>query len=210
LASNRNGNCGNYRWYNICSGYIWLWPMEPNESMGILFGGPEQPCVAPGNVVKRAITYFRNAAPGYTGVSVFLDRDNEGDGCPDGVLATDLDFDPGLRWNCSNFNTPVPAGVSHLIVRQSLTPCHVGCDCGWHPNCPPIPETFPTDGPFSQACDPIGIARTFYYGVNMSACVPWPGTPSGRHDNLLTWLIVDGVPTSVETTTWGTIKGLYR
>ncbi len=211
LPSNRNGDCANYRWYNVCSGYIWIYSMQENEAMGILFGGPEQPCVAPGNVVKRAITYYRNVySYCYTNVNVYLDRDDQGDGCPDGVLASDLNFDPGERWNCSNFNVTIPAGVSHLIVRQSRTTDPGYCGCQWGYPCPPPGENaFATDGPYTQSCDPVGIPRTFYYGVNMSACVPLIG-PTGRHDNVLTWLIVDGGPTATQTTSWGSIKGLYR
>ena len=54
LSAQRNGNCGNYRWYNVCSGYIWLFgvPDAPGEGAGVQFGGALQPCVAPGNVVK--------------------------------------------------------------------------------------------------------------------------------------------------------------
>ncbi len=215
LAPNRNGNCANYRWYNVCSGYIWVYSMETDEAVGVLFGGPTQPCVAPGNIVKRSITYFRNVNSCYSNVNVYLDRDNEGDGCPDGVLATNLNFDPGLRWNCSNFNVTIPAGVSHVIVRQSRTEIvYDCCDHGCRPEpcrpCPPPNENrFATDGPYSQICEPLGATRSFYYGVNTSACVPWVG-PTGRHDNFLTWLIVDSGPTAVEKTSWGSIKGLYR
>lgn len=213
LPSNRNGDCANYRWYNVCSGYVWVYSVDDNEATGILFGGPAQPCVAPGNIVKRAITYFRNVGGFgcYSSVNVYLDRDNEGDGCPDGVLASEFFFEPGLRWNCSNFGVTIPSGVSYLIVRQSPSFLNESYCCidTWRPCPPPRTNTFVTDGPYTQTCDPVGIPRTFYYGVNMSACVPLIG-PTGRHDNLLTWLIVDGGPTAVQQTSWGTIKGLYR
>jgi hypothetical protein len=202
LAPSRNGTCANYRWYNVCSGYIWVYQLGIGEAVGVQFGGPEEPCVAPGNVVKRAITYYRNTFQMYyASVDVFLDRDDDGDGCPDSVLAMDLCMDPGLRWNCSNFNVSIPTGLSHLIVRQSRR----GCPYDWGAR----EDRFATDGPYSQACDPVGTPRSFYYGVNISACVPWVG-PTGRHDNFLTWLIVDTGTTATETTTWGSVKGLYR
>jgi hypothetical protein len=206
LAPNRNGTCANYRWYNVCSGYIWIYPLAHLEAVGAQFGGPQQPCVAPGNKVKRVITYWRNVNPNYYAtVNVYLDRDDNGDGCPDGVIASDLYMDPGLRWNCSNFNVTIPAGLSHVIVRQmNYCPAgYYGCD---HPR---LDNSAATDGPFTSICDPAGVPRSFYYGVNGSACIPWVG-PTGRADNFLTWLIVDSGPTSVEGASWGQIKSLYR
>ncbi len=205
LAPSRDGNCANYRWYNICSGYIWLYNLDHGEGIGTLFGGPEQPCVAPGNIVKRVITYYRNAYFNcYATANVYLDRDDEGDGCPDGVLAYDLNLDLWERWNCVNFNVTIPPGLFHLIVRQEKRD---GSACGGGP--PPLEDRVATDGPYSQNCDPLGATRSFYYGVNMSACVPWVGS-TGRHDNFLTWLVVDSGTTAVEPTSWGSIKGLYR
>jgi hypothetical protein len=58
-------------------------------------------------------------------------------------------------------------------------------------------------------CDPLGAPRSFYYGINGNACVPWVG-PTGRRDNFLTWLVVDSGTTATEQTSWGQIKGLYR
>lgn len=191
-----DGSCANYRWYNLCSGYLWIYgDWACGEAVGVQFGGPEQPCVAPGNVVKRAITYYRNVRAGYGTVDVHIDADDNGDGCPDATLASDLDLDPGLRWNCSEFNVCIPSGF--VIIRTHL-------DGGGEP-------TLATDGPFSEACDPIGVPRSFYYGINGSACIPWQG-PTSRYDNFLCWLIVDSgdCSTSTESTSWGRLKGLYR
>ena len=72
--------------------------------------------------------------------------------------------------------------------------------------------TFATDGPFSQECDPNSPARSFYYGINASACVPWCG-PGGGADNFLYWLIVDvsePCVTATVNTSWGKIKALFR
>jgi hypothetical protein len=145
LSGNTNGTCANYRWYNLCSGYIWIyhgWPL--GAGVGVLFGGQEQPCVAPGNVVKRAITYYRNTAPTYAcRIAVSLERDVEGDGCPDGSLASEC-FDPSLRWNCSEFNQTIPEGTEYLIVRQYKAD-QSGLDY--------LPG-FATDGPFIKAASP--------------------------------------------------------
>jgi len=236
LAGNTDGTAANYRWYNVCSGYIWIFStMILDESFGVLFGGPSQPEVNDANIVKRAITYWRNVVEGYSQtVDVLVDIDAEGDGCPDGVLATNLNLDPGLRWNCSEFSVPIPTGITHIIVLGRA-------NGGAAP-------TMTTDGPFSEECDPIGIQRSYYYGIGGSACVPWVG-PSGRFDNFLFWLILDGPPTggccfpdatcedlpedacaaaggawnpntpcvpalcppnAVESKSWGQIKGLFR
>ncbi len=203
VSAMRNGTCANYRWYNVCSGYIWIYPLEHGEGVGVQFGGPQQPCVAPGNKVKRAITYWRNVIPNYYAtVNIYLDRDANGDGCPDGVIASNLYMDPGLRWNCSNFNVTIPAGVSYVIVRQVES-------TGDEPPSGRRENSAATDGPFTSICDPVAVGRSFYYGINGSACIPWVG-PTGRSDNFLTHLIVDSGPTSVEGASWGQVKSLYR
>lgn len=196
LVPSLAGDCANYRWYNLCSGYIWLYATGGRgEYVGTQFGGPEQPCVAPGNVVERMITYWRNVVPNYNQtVDVFLDGDSDGNGCPDGVLASHINLDRGLRWNCSSVNTVIPSGVFHSIVR-------LGRDGGT--------PTLVTDGPFSDRCDPLGVPRSFYYGINLSLCIAWRG-PTSRHDNFLSWLIVDAAPTGTRGASWGEIKGLFR
>ncbi len=156
------------------------------------------PCVFPGNTVKRTVTYFRNVIPNYAQtVDVFLDRDNNGDGCPDGVIAQDLNLDPGLRWNCSNFGVTIPAGVTRVIVRSTL-------DGEKAPS-------WATDGPFTQVCDPNGNDHSYYY-PSTGACIAWRNiSPTGRGDNFLTHLIIDGTPpTPTKSVSWGEIKGLYR
>lgn len=237
LAGNTNGTAANYRWYNVCSGYIWIFSTgSRGEAVGVRFGGPEQPEVNDTNIVKRAITYWRNVVQGYSQtVDVFVDIDSDGDGCGDGVLASDIEMDPGLRWNCSDFNEPIPAGITSLIVR--------GCWCAGG-----AAPTIATDGPFNDTCDPNAIQRSYYYGIDGSACIPWVG-PDGTYDNFLYWLILDGPPAgaccfpdatcedlaeeacaaaggawnpntpcapalcppnAVESKTWGQVKGLFR
>jgi hypothetical protein len=195
LTTSTNGSCANYRWYNVCSGYIWIYgDWGCGEAVGVQFGGAEQPCVAPGNVVKRAITYYRNVLPGYGSVDVHVDAD-DGDGCPDVTLASDLDLEPALRWNCSEFDVCIPS--EFLIVRTSH-------DGGGSPS-------FATDGPFTEPCNPNVAPRSYYYGVDGDACVLWQG-PTGRNDNFLYWLVVDSgdCSTTTESTSWGRLKGLYR
>ncbi|MFN0152536.1 MAG: hypothetical protein ACKVU1_17680 [bacterium] len=197
LATSTDGTAANYRWYNVCSGYIWIFTSWCDQSAGVLFGGPEQPEVNDQNVVKRAITYWRNVVTNYgQTVDIFLEPDFEGDGCPDARWLSDRGLDPGLRWNCSEFDAPVLSGVDYLIVRFDDV-------CGAAP-------TVATDGPFSEACNPNPIGRSYYYGSDLSECIPWIG-PSGRSDNFLFWLILDRpAPNAVEPSTWGAIKGLFR
>jgi hypothetical protein len=203
-ASNINGNCANYRWYNFCSGYIWLYSAwVAGDEVGQEFNSTDaMPCVAPGNIVKRTITYFRNTVPNYNQfVDVLLNADNApGDGCPDAIIAADLSLDPALRWNCSNFGTAIPAGVSALVVSQR----HHG---GTGP-------TFATDGargagPAHQVQCPLPVPHSFYYGVGRTQCLGIIG-PLGTYDNWPIWLVVDNGVISTENTSWGKIKGLYQ
>ncbi len=199
IGSVLDGNCANYRWYNVCSGYIWVYAPIALYSYSTIFRSDELPCIAAGHQVRRGITYFRNVSPGYNqSVDVLLESDPNGDGCPPFVtLASDLKLDPGLRWNCSPFGTVLPATVTSLIVRVIQRGYYA-------PN-------WATDGPFTEVCDPDGNDHSFYYDA-VGGCVPWRQlSPRGRGDNFLTWLVLDDEPESAtESASWGQIKSLYR
>ena len=185
LTPSMDGTLGNYRSYNLCSGYIWIYSgFQPGEGVGVRFGGPNQPlgqrgCIGGG--IKRGIYYFRNTVPGYGQyVDLYLDTDDNDDGCPDGVLSSVLNVDPAERWNCVNYGGGVGGAAESVILRQ----VRVGS----------IAPSFATDGPYSATCDPVGReARSFFYGANGSSCVPWQG-PTSRVDNIIALLIVDGYP----------------
>src|SRR5262245_14004704 len=197
-SANINGTCGNYRWYNFCSGYIWIFTAwAPGDEVGTSFKASEgMPCIAPNNIVKRAINYFRNTVPNYNQmVDVLLARDANSDGCPDGAdIASNLNLDPALRWNCSNFGATIPAGVTSVVVTQR----HHG---GTGP-------TFSTDGAFAALC-PLPVPHSYYYGIGRTQCLGWVG-PLQTYDNWPIWLVIDNGVTSTENTTWGQIKGLYH
>jgi hypothetical protein len=200
LTPSSNGTCGNYRWYNTCSGYIWIFSGFPaGDEMGTKFGGAPQPCVAAGNTAKRVIYYFRNVAPGYgQTVDVFLHSDVTGDGCRDGLLGQVQNLDPAMAWNCIDYNVCIPGDYVIGSIRH---------DGGAAP-------TIVTDGDhYGSTCDLPGNQRSYYYGVNNATCEPWVGpSPVGRNDNFLMWLIVDTgcASNSTEPTSWGNIKGLYQ
>ncbi len=201
LYLNRNGTCANYKWFNLCSGYIWTYSgWEAGEGIGVAFGGPSQPCVTPewGCRVKRGIFYFRNIIPQYgQTVDLYLDADCNNDGCREGNLAASLNVDPGLRWNCIDFGACVPC--KGLILRQ----VHDGG----------VAPSFVTDGPHEAVCDPIHPpTHSYYYGINGSTCVPWVGQPGTPPDDFLTWLIVNQWECFGPTnqTSWGAIKGKFQ
>jgi hypothetical protein len=199
LAANLNGTCGNVRYYNICSGYIWIFSGIPvGDAYGTRFDGA---CVAPGKRVKRAITYYRATVPAYTQlVDVHLNVDANNDGCPEATFASDIGLDPGERWNCSNFGACVPVSAGQSVIVRSVKR---GSNA---PN-------WSTEGPYTSVCDPAGNPRSFYY-PSTGGCLPWiVNSPTGRNDNFLTYLIVDNdaaCGNATENTSWGNVKGLYR
>ncbi|MFN0150675.1 MAG: hypothetical protein ACKVU1_08190 [bacterium] len=200
LSASTNGTAANYRWYNVCSGYIWIFSaLSQGEGFGVRFGGASQPAVNGDNDVKRGITYWRNVVANYgQTVDIYLDADSNGDGCPEANLASDLNLDPGLRWNCSDFGVSIPCGDTNVVLRG----VHDG---GAAP-------TIASDGPFTATCDPNAPNQSFYYGINGSACLSWVG-PDGTFDNFLFWLVLDTSAPCVNATeskSWGEVKGLYR
>ncbi len=199
LNANRDGNCANYKWYNACAGYIWIFNgWVAGEGVGVRFGGPSQPCVNSSTRVKRGIYYFRNIVPSYgQTVDLFLDADCDGDGCPEGNLGAALNVDPGLRWNCIDYGACIPC--DGVILRQ----LHDGG----------VAPTFATDGPFKTGCDPAHMpTHSYYYGIDGSTCVPWVGVPATDPDDFFMWLIVDspGCVESSVNSSWGAVKGLYE
>ncbi len=205
LTANRNGSCSgtnvNYKWYNACANYIWIFNgWVAGEGVGVRFGGPgsNQPCVAQGNLVKRGIYYFRNIVANYgLTVDCYLDADCNNDGCPEGTLGYQLNVDPGLRWNCINYGRCIPC--NGVILRQ----VHDGG----------VAPTFATDGPFKAGCDPFHPpTHSYYYGVNGSTCVPWVGVPATDPDDFFTWIVVntDFCGHATQKSSWGAVKGLFR
>jgi hypothetical protein len=197
LAANTNGTAANLKWYNLCSGYIWLFSAwGPGDQIGVHF---DDAAVNDGNDIKRTITYFRNILPNYGQlVDIFVDLDNNEDGCPEGNLLSDIGMDPGLRWNCSEFNADIPAGTNGLVVRAR----HYGG---------PSP-TFVTDGARQERCLGPSPAHSWYYGTDGSQCLSWIG-PDGTNDNWVFWLILDTEEPCINATeskSWGAVKGLYR
>lgn len=196
LSLQMTGDAGNLHYYNLCSGYIWVFGgFLEGEGAGTRFEGS---AVAPGNSIDRAVTYFRDVMPGYRQtVDVFLDSDSDGDGSPDTRLASSAGIDPGLRWNCWEVgNLCIPEGSRGVIVRFE----HGG---GTAP-------TAATDGGFRPRCEPFGTPHSFYYGIGAATALPWVG-PTGRHDNFLIWLMVDrGCSAGRGAAAWDQLKALYR
>jgi len=203
LSTSTNGSAANYKWYNLCAGYIWIYTAwGAGDAVGTQFGGVDQPQVNGDNDVKRTITYFRNVVPAYNQtVDVFVDVDANLDGCidnPGSPLLSDLNLDPGLRWNCSDFNANIPCDVNGLIVRLQH-------DGGAAP-------TFATDGARQERCPYTAPQKSWYYGVNGSTCLQLVG-PDGSFDNWVLWLVLDTSEPCINATeskSWGEVKGLYR
>jgi hypothetical protein len=198
LPINTNGSAANLSWYNVCSGYIWIFSaFSANEQVGTHF--PDA-AVNDGNDIKRTITYFRNVVPSYNQtVDIYVDLDNNQDGCPEANILSDLNLDPGLRWNCSEFAADIPCQTSGLVVRISH-------DGGAAP-------TIATDGARQDRCVGPSNPNSWYYGIGGTVCLGWVG-PDGTRDNFLTWLILDDEDpcpgNANESKSWGNIKGLYK
>lgn len=197
LPSALTGTCANLHYYNVCSGYVWMYGWGSYEFAGTQF---RDPCIAPGNRVNSVITYYRNLCPGYSQTfDVYLDVDTDSDGCPDYNLAVDARLDPAMRWNCSPLSNPcIPLDAQALIIRLGRSE---GTSCG----------SLVTDGAYSSQCDPVGTLHSFYYGVGGQDCIPWRG-PGGRFDNFLFWLTIDNgcPPTGTEPVSWGSVKRLFQ
>jgi hypothetical protein len=200
-VSTLGGSVANYTWYNMCNKYIWCFSgWLAGDGVGTLYGGGSQPAIAPGNAIKRSTWNFRVVVPNYGNlVDVFVDRDDNGDGTPDGVLGSALGIDPAERWNCFDFNVCIPSGVNYVINRA----VHYG---GSAPR-------FCTDGGPNGAlphCNPTGSGYHSWYYPPSGPAVPWFGILTSTADNFLNAIAIDPCTNATEDATWGRVKGLYQ
>lgn len=190
-------------YYNTCTGWIWLWG---GWSPGDIIGTCYDTCCGTGELttLDQSVTYFRNIAPagyGFTGTIAVQTAD--ANMCPTGVLAS-APLLPVLRWNYNNWGIQVP---NRFAVTYEHGPGVAN---------PTRPSTdHPAAGPTGPAacgyCFPTTrVARSFYYGTAASPLCPGSTFNDGVCDSNLLGLVFLNCSVSVEESSWGSVKNLYR
>ncbi len=191
---NAGGSSVSVSYYNICTGWIWVYSSLPGElEAGTVFDN----C---GNgVVQSTYMYFRTAAPanyGFTGTAAIETVDAQD--CPTGALMSQPHL-PAAGWNFFAWGVAAPArfaAVYTLADEQGLG----------------NPTGLVSDGPNAcGVCFPTTRTTNSYtWGLTSSpAC---PGSAMADNNCFVEWLgsATLTCPVSVEDESWGSIKTLYR
>jgi hypothetical protein len=187
-------------YYNICTGYIWVWSgWAINSVLGTVY----DTCCPPGDTsyLTGSYFYYRTAAfPGYgfTGYAT-IETVNAQD-CPTGALAGPIGFYPIAGWNFFAWGVNVPSRFAQVHV--------IGSSAGWPPNL-----SVASDGPFAcGVCYPTTRTTNSYtWGLTTSPSCPGIALNDGACNvEWLSAVTLTCESVSVEDESWGSIKNLYR
>jgi hypothetical protein len=185
-------------YYNICTGYIWVWS---GWADGSLVGNGFDACCGPnGGQLDGSYFYYRTGGPagyGFTGsAAVFAADANDN---PSGAALASQAILPATGWNFSTWSAVSVPG-RFLIIHTLQDDLAFGS-----------PVTVATDGP--QACGvcypTTRTTNSYTYGTETAMISASPFFDGSCYVELLTAALMT-CPVSVEDESWGSIKNLYR
>ncbi|GJM43897.1 MAG: hypothetical protein DHS20C21_07390 [Gemmatimonadota bacterium] len=192
-------------YYNDCTGWLWVWDgWEDRDVLGITY----DPCCE-GAVLEATSTYFWTGAhPGYGFTGTIEVSTADSDGCPMTLLAQ-TPFLPLSGATLHNWGVTVPGPVVVTITLGNTRG-----DPSYRPG---IPSDHPAAGPTGPAacgfCYPTDrVTHSFYYGNNGTgrSCPGQPLFDGVCNAEWLMWSASFTCPVSIEGSSWGAIKNLYR
>jgi hypothetical protein len=195
-------------YYNTCTDWLWVWSgWSAGDIIGTCY---EFSCYHQFTMLDASAMYFAHVMPsgyGFTGTIAVHAAD--ANGCPAGALAS-APLLPVYGWNLKIWNLVVPA---RFVVTYEFGPASDPDSILIHVS--PASD-HPAPGPTGpQACgfcypwDRLG--RSFYYGSAESPLCPGSTLFDGVCDaNWLAEAYVRCPKLSVDKSSWGSIKSLYR
>ena len=196
------GTTCSVRYYNRCTGWVWIWSgWDPHDRIGVCFDN----CCAPnGGIVASSWTYVWTAVEcgwGFTGTIAVSNAD--ANGCPGTPLASQT-FCPISGWNQHVWN--VNAGSKFVV---SVT----------HGSASGSPLAYPSDHPAAGPTGPAACGfcypttranHSYYYGTSDSPLCPGSSLNDGTCAAQWMWYALVSCTVSVEESSFGAIKNLYR
>jgi len=189
-------------YYNTCTGWVWVWSgFAPNEVYGVCF---ESCCVPGGGTLMTNWSYVWTAAPagyGFTGTIAVSNAD--ANCCPTAPALASQTFFPISGWNMYSWGVNV--GPS-FVVAATLGPGAAS------------PIALASDHAAAGPTGPVACgtcyasprpAHSFSYGTSGGPCVA-SSLNDGTCACELLWDAQLSCTVSVEDSSWGTIKNLYR
>jgi len=202
-------------YYNFCTGWIWVWTeLEPSAVLGVHYSRswhelPYCDWIQNGFLYSTWL-YTNPGAPtgyGFTGTAEV--RAATADGCLVGPPGASQPFLPVAGWQLQTWDVDVPLefAVTYTLGATPGNPVGFVTD---------HPDAGPTGPPALGTCYPADRENhSFRYGtVSAPRCPGEPfldalGAAQLLHDtegSVHEWY----PPVSVEATTWGRVKGMYR
>jgi hypothetical protein len=197
-------------YYNICTGWVWCWSGFGDD---FRIGQVIDSCCGPNEqaALLQSAHFLCTAAPagyGFTGTIAVHNAD--ANNCPVGAPIASQPYLPAyvtfpfsvVAWPA----VPVPSKFVLVITTSEAgfaSPAAFGTD---------HPAAGPTGPVACGTCYPTNrVIRSFGYGTTASPSCPGSTLNDGVCDAQFFWDIdlVCG-PVSVEDSSWGAIKGLYR
>ncbi len=190
-------------YYNTCTGWVWVWSgVPPDATYGVFYDDPS----TGEDRILRTHMFFRTGAPsgyGYTCLAQVLSHFEPG--CPEGSLGYRF-FLPQPGWNTITWNGDVGIAVDDcwVLVDHSKTPgdpTEIVTENGYD------------DGACGTCYLPSRPRHSFQFGAEPEiVCPGGPWADQTLCDLELIWrsdFRIDPL-VSVETTSWGRVKDLYR
>lgn len=203
---NAGGSC-TVSYYNICTGWVWVWSgFGDGGRLGTVFGACPDPSGAA--LLQTSVFVATSAPSGYGFTGTIAVHNVDGNDCPLGAAIASQPFLPTSVFHLTSWNQ-VDVGSKFAVVVT------VEEDQGI-----PNPGSFGTDHPAAgptgpQACGTCypasRVNHSFAYGTAASPICPGSTFNDGICDSQLFWdagMIKHGV--AVESSSWGSIKSLYR
>jgi hypothetical protein len=213
LASDRSDdwNAGascTVSYYNICTGWVWVWSgFGDGGRMGTVFNTC---CPAPqqSQLLQTSIFVASSSPPGYGFTGTIAVHNSDANDCPVGAPIASQPLLPTSVFQISAWGgVPVPNEFIVVVTMEENqgipNPGALGTD---------HPAAGPTGPQACGTCYPANrVNHSFAYGSVASPVCPGSTFNDGICDAQLFWdaTLVCGT-VSVEDSSWGQIKGLYR
>jgi hypothetical protein len=192
-------------YHNTCTGWVWVWSgFEDQARFGVHYTPPNL------TDLTESYLFFARSTPsgyGYTGSSSIHALDEEN--CPIEPAIETVPFLPEEGWNQFVWEGYCSVPFVHLVTLGSSS----------EPG-EPIPVEVVTDRPAPGPTGPIACGtcypttrqtHSYLYGTVGSPLCPGATFFDGFCDaELIAMAGFEGIPVSVKSASWGSIRALYR
>jgi hypothetical protein len=190
-------------YYNTCTGWVWVWSgWGPGDKVGVAF----ESCCTSGTLATNHLFAWSGAPNGYGFTGTIGVYNADANRCPTGSPIAEQVYLPISGWNQFVWNVGV--GSSFVIqtthgITTFANPSSYATD---------HPAAGPTGPAACGTCFPLTrVNHSFYYGTAASPLCPGSVLNDGVCNSQLLWdAQIINCPVSVDESSWGAIKSLYR